>query len=259
MPIFGLIMGLFGFSTRMVSLGIVLVLFFASTGFGRVNQDKGTMKSTIRYSVIAVCAAAAIFGLASCSDPFMPVLPNWDVPMNVPFASQKITVRDLVEQDTSIMVNIGLDGTITATLRSCVYIDTIKYTLKPDVVEKLRIADNGKFVFDLENHLPVDAVIEPAVLDENYQTLFVPKLASGAPMRIAPAVVVGDNEAINPVKSRIEVTLSNSDFHRIIEGTYVMIRLTISTTGRMPVLLTLNDYIRLQTYAKVTITSDVIL
>lgn len=217
------------------------------------------MKSTIRNSIIAVCAAAAIFGLASCSDPFMPVLPNWDVPMNVPFASQKITVQDLVAQDTSIMINIGLDGSITATLRSCVYIDTIKYTLKPDVVEKLRIADNGKFVFELENHLPVEAVIEPAVLDENYRTLFVPKLESGDVMRVAPAVVAGNNEAVIPVKSRIEVTLGNSDFHRIIEGTYVMIRLTLSTTGRMPVTLSMADFIRLQTYAKVTITSDVIL
>ena len=217
------------------------------------------MKIRIVLTAKAMLGLALMFFTSSCSDPFVPVLPDWDVPMSVPFASETITVRDLVEQDSSIIVTNGTDGQMRATLISCTFIDTIAYKMTPETAFKLQLATNGVLMLEVDNHLPVEVIVEPVITGSDYTPLLTPTTTSGDLMRIAPATLGSDMKTITPVRSKVEVVLTGTDFDKLVEGKFLIIRLKLTALGSIPVALTLDDFLRLRSYARVEVNSNIIL
>lgn len=79
------------------------------------NMNKKTsikMQNTAKHLFVA-SLLIAIFILSSCSEPIQaPVLPEWDVQMNIPIVAQDVTLEELLTKGSDLQTSRGEDGLI---------------------------------------------------------------------------------------------------------------------------------------------------
>ncbi len=212
----------------------------------------------ILTSFIGTAAAALLaLGLSACNESLVPVLPEWNVDQYVPFASEKYTMGDVLEQNPSIEVQLGLDGIFRATVRGGVFLDTIPVNLTQEQRDKLFAVEEGHIVFQLENSLPVGANIGLRFVNADYITLYIPSSMSGEEFRVAPAVVAPDGTVLEPQIFSTEILVTQADIQQIIESSWLLVRVEISTPDGAPISFRLEDMLKVRAFARVEVRTGI--
>jgi hypothetical protein len=213
------------------------------------------MKKQI-LSAIKVFPILLGFALISCTDPIMPVLPVWDVGMNVPFATENYSISEFLAQNPNVKITPNGDSTFDAVIFEGTITDTIKMNLDKATIDKLMSVTEGLFVIELVNAMPASAVAEMQFTDDGYSPLLIPQTVSGLPFEIRPAQPRSDGTEPTPVRSKIEVMVTRSDIQQIVNSSWFIITLKISTPGSLPLTFNYNDFLKMIVYAHIDIKTD---
>ncbi|MDH7515636.1 MAG: hypothetical protein QHI48_07175 [Bacteroidota bacterium] len=197
--------------------------------------------------------AAAFVG---CQESLPPVLPEWDVDVYIPFALEKYTFEDILEENPTIIVIPGADGTLRAMIRNAVFCDTIPIVLSEEQKLKLLAVQEGHVVVQMENHLPASATVGLRFVDASFNTLFTPVNPSGESFRIEAASIAEDGTVRAPVASTNELVVRREDILKILASGFLVIRIEVNTPGGLPVVFRLEDFLRVRAYARVEIRTD---
>lgn len=206
--------------------------------------------------VIRALPVLLLFGLVSCSDPIKPVMPVWNVGLNVPFSVEQYSMTDILGQNPMVRITPTSDSTFEAIIEDGVFIDTIKMNLDEKTIDKLRAVNEGVLVFEVVNNSPASAVVDMQFTDENYSPIYIPQQLSGQAFEIRAAEVAGDGSLISPVKSIFEVSVSTADIEGLLKSNWLILTMQIRTPGTLPIQFTYSNFLKMMIYAHIDIMTE---
>lgn len=136
--------------------------------------------------------------------------------------------------------------------------DTSEVAFDHNTREKMSAINSGYIVIDLENHMPVDMTVEPAILDEDYKVLLEPKPIGGGEFLVNAADVDNSGRTLKSTESFTSLEISGDDFKKFLLSKWVRFRLKMKSPGNGAVLFRSQDYIKIRAYAKMNVHTDIV-